>query len=389
MGDLRMKLAYVSQYFTTTFRGPVTNLLFELSGSVDVVNFSSALKHKQYYSSGVFGVREERLSERLRVRRYDVGFGFGGLLFPKDLDALLSEEKPSLVQSEEYYQPASKMGFKYAKKNKIPFIFNHRGSEFRFRTLRERFFFAVSNPLSRNLVYGSDAVVCLSEKGRGVLAGIFPGIEEKVVVVPNSINPAEYSGADGGAFRRKHGLGDSPLVVCVARVHPQKRIDLLVRSFKLVKERVKDARLVVVGPWVEAEKRKVDSIIRELDVKDVVFTGPIPNTEVKDAYAAADVVALSSEFEPFGYCILEAMCVGRPVVAFDIGAISEIIADGKTGFCVGFPDVNGFALRVSELLGDRKKSAAMGSFGLRRVEERFLLSANSKRLLELYQKVLK
>jgi len=384
-----MKLAYVSQYFTTTFRGPVTNLLSELSKNIDVVNFSSAMKHKQYYRGGGHDALEDVLSERLKVRRYHVRFGLGGLLFPSDLNDLLSSEKPDVIQSEEYYQPASRVSFKYARKNRTPLILNHRGSEVRVRTIRERLFFSVANPLSKEVVYGADAVVCLSEKGKQVLCAVFPGVEGKVEVVPNSISPAEYDGADGGRFRSKFGLEDAPVLLCVARVHPQKRIDLLVRAFKTVKEQVRDSKLVVVGPWVESEKRKVDLIVRELKLSDVVFTGPLPNTEVKDAYAAADVVALSSEFEPFGYCLLEAMSLSKPCVAFDIGAVSEIISQGETGYFVEFPDVAAFGMRVVELLGDRKKALMLGSSGLSRVNERFLLSRNSKKLMELYEKVLK
>lgn len=383
-----MKLGYVCQYFTTEYRGPVTNLMSELSKSVDVVNYSCLDRHMQYYPGGVHSGEPQRLSERLMLRRYGVRFKASGLLFPRDLTGMISADRPDVVQSEEYYQPASRIAYDWAKANGVPFIFNHRASEVRDRTLRDRMFFAAANPLSRKLVRGSDAIVCLSQAGRKALCDVFPEAEEKVRVIPNSIDPLMYSGADGAGFRARYNIPYSaPLLLCVARLHPQKRIDLLVRAFAQVKRAHPKAVLCVVGPWFEAEKRRIDSLVGQLKVEDVVFAGPVPNESVKDAYAAADVVALSSEYEPFGYCLLEAMSLGKPAVAFGIGAVPEIVEQGVSGYHVPFPDVKAFGEKAAELLSDPALARRMGAKGLERVHERFSLGENAGRLLRLYSEL--
>ena len=56
-----LRLGYVCQYFTTEYRGPVTNLIDELSNSIDVVNYSCASKHMQYYSGGIHDTKDEIL----------------------------------------------------------------------------------------------------------------------------------------------------------------------------------------------------------------------------------------------------------------------------------------------------------------------------------------
>lgn len=383
-----MKLGYVCQYFTRKYRGPVTNLLFELSKDLDVVNYSFRGKHMQYHAGGVHAQKTEKVNEHLTLRRYDVRFRVGGLLFPQDLDNLLSADRPDLIQSEEYYQPASHIAFKHARRSNIPFILNHRGSVVRDRTLSERLFFSVANPWSKTVVDGAKAVICLSEAGKSVLFSVFPQAEPKVHVIPNSIDPKAYGGADGRSFRSEYGIPDSsPLLLCVARLHPQKRIDLLVRAFAQVKGNTPEAVLCVVGPWSDREKARVDSIVSELRLDDVVFTGPVPNEEVKDAYAAADVVALTSEYEPFGYCLLEAMAQSKPLVAFDIGAVSEIIAEGESGFIVPFADTNALAQKVVTLFEDKSLSAKMGANGLGRIKKKFLLKDNSRRLISLYEEL--
>jgi len=385
LGGVEVKLGYVCQYFTQEYGGPVTSLMHELSKDVDVVNYSSVGRHMQYHAGGVHSDLEVRLGDRLTLRRYGVWFGVAGLVYPRNLTGLLSADRPDVVQSEEYYQPASHVSFRYARRNNVPFIFNHRGSEVRARSLRERVYFSIANPLSRSLVRGSDAIVCISEAGRRVLCGVYPEAEPKVHVIPNSIDPSRYSGADGRSFRGGHGIPESsPLLLCVARLHRQKRIDLLVRAFAEVKRQSPDSVLCVVGPWFEAEKRRMDSLVSRLKVDDVLFTGPIPNERVKDAYAAADVVALTSEYEPFGYCLLEAMCLSKPVVAFGVGAVPEIVEDGRSGFTVHFGDAEAFAGKVVGLFGDRQMSRRFGLRGRRLVDEKFLLSDNAERLVRLY-----
>jgi glycosyltransferase involved in cell wall biosynthesis len=383
-----MRLGYVCQYFTTEFRGPVSNLLHKLSESIDVVCYSSVGRHMQYYSGGRHAELTERLNEHFYLKRYEYRLKLGGVLFPRNLGRLISSDKPDILQSEEYYQPATHTVYKYSVRNNRPFIVNHRGSDRRNRTLRERLFFPPVNAFSKKVVMASGKVVCLTEKGRRLFLEVFPFKEDDTVVIPNSIDPGLFEGADGSRFRREYSIPEGkPLVVCVARIHPQKRVDLLVEAFSRVKDEVRDAVLAVVGPWTEAEKRRVDSIISKTGVEDVVFTGPVPNEDVKHAYAAADVVALASEYEPFGYCLLEAMCLGRPVVAFDVGGVSEIVEQGVSGFHVPFGDTNVFAGKILQLLEDGKTAARMGVEGRNLVDVKFSLQGNSRKLIEVYREL--
>jgi glycosyltransferase involved in cell wall biosynthesis len=383
-----VRLGYVCQYFTSEYRGPVTNLMSELSRTIDVCNYSSREKHMQYYSGGAHSSDTVSLNQRLTLCRYDVAFKLSGVLFPRNLMAQLERDKPDVLQSEEYYQPASHQALKYARSRGKPFIFNHRGSELRRRTLRERTFFALANPLSRRLVSESDAIVCLSKRGEEVLCGIFPKARGKVRIIPNSIDPAQYSGADGAGFRSEYKIpAESPLLLCVARLHPQKRIDLLVRAFGEVKRQEREAVLAIVGPWFDEEKRKVDGVISDLGIEDVVFCGPMPNERVKDAYAAADVVALTSEYEPFGYCLLEAMALGKPTIAFDIGAVSEIIDEGVSGYRVPFADTKALAQKAGLILADRSLAGRMGKAGLARVISTFSLKENAAKMVSLYREL--
>lgn len=376
-------LGYVCQYFTKDFKGPVTNLMSELSKSLDVTNYSSARKHMQYYSSGSHESSEERVTDTLTLKRYRERFRIHGLVFPKDLARMLSQDRPDVVQSEEYYQPATRLASDYCVKTGTPFVINHRASEPRTRTLAERAFFALANPVSKKVADSAAAFVCLSAAGKKSLLSVYPALEEKVHIIPNAIDPTGYGGADPAGFREQHSIpSDADLLVCVARLHPQKRIDLLVKAFAKVKRQNKKAVLAVVGPSFEAEMENVKAVIDEEKAEDVVFTGPLPNERVKDAYAAADVCAMTSEYEPFGYSLLEAMVQKKPQVAFDIGCVAEII--GEAGAVVPFADVAAFAEHVQNLFSDEALRKSLGQKAYAQVEKKYDIRRTSKDMIKLY-----
>jgi len=383
-----MKLAYISQYFSPEYKGPVNSLLNELSKSIDVLNSSSMRKNIQYYNNGEqYTIRSETINEHLKVWRYTPSFNLKGVVFPKDLNGILDSIKPDIIQSEEYYQPASRISLNYARRNNIPLIINVRRNHI--KGLFERGFFMVANPLSRRVVSECDRLICLTEAGRKLLLGFFPDIgEDKVLVIPNSIDPTVFDGSRGERFREKYGILDRPMVLCVSRIQPQKRIDLLVKIFHKVKRELSNAVLVVIGPWNDNEKKKIDDILKGLHLDDVVMTGGLDYNLVKDAYAASDVVVLTSEFEPFGYCLLEAMSASKPVVAFSVGGIPEIIEDGRTGYTIPFSDLDAFALKIIDVLRDRDLASSLGKNGRLRIDERFLLRENAQRMIRLYKELI-
>lgn len=385
-----MKIGYVTQYLSPEFGGPIKSLLLELSKRIEVLNFSSMRRNIQYYSKPeYYSNNYEELNKNLRICRYSPLFELKGLVFPGNLGGLLEREKLELMHCDEYYQPTTHISFRHAKRNKLPFILNQRGNEIRSRHLHERLFFRIANPVSKKIVYGADKVICLTYPGREVFLRIFPGIEEKVIVIPNSIDPSLFENPDASRFRERYNIPENrPVILCVARIQPQKRIDLLIRIFSIVKKTRRDAILVIAGPWDDNEKIRVDSIIRDLNLKDIVFTGPIPNDKIRDTYDSADVIVLTSEFEPFGYCLLEAMCAKKPVIGFSVGGIPDIIGDEISGYLIPFPNLEKFAERISELIEDKKKGMDMGANGRKIVDEKFALNMNAGRLIEIYEEAL-
>lgn len=153
---------------------------------------------------------------------------------------------------------------------------------------------------------------------------------------------------------------DRPTVVCVANFRAQKRHDLLLEAFSVVRRSVPSARLVLVGSGpLEAEVRER---ARRLGLRDAVeFAGSA--ADVWDVLATAWVFALASSYEPLGIVAFEALAAQVPVVAFDVGGLNEAVEDAVTGHLLAFPDVGAMAGAITSLLGDDVRRRRMGVLG--------------------------
>src|SRR5918999_1084896 len=83
-----------------------------------------------------------------------------------------------------------------------------------------------------------------------------------------------------------------------------------------------------------------------------MFLGPVPHEATPDHYRAADIVVVGSFSESFGLSALEAHACGIPVVATDVGGLSHIVIDGRSGFLTAERDASIFAGHVKTLLAD-------------------------------------
>ncbi|MFW5872949.1 MAG: glycosyltransferase, partial [bacterium] len=113
-------------------------------------------------------------------------------------------------------------------------------------------------------------------------------------------------------------------------------------------------------------KKQVESM--QIDDK-VEFLGFIE--DIKLFNENIDIFVLTSEWEGFGYVMVEAMAAGKPVVAFDIRSSAEIVENGKTGYLVKKGDINELVLRVKELIRNKGLRDKFGQEGKIRVEKYF------------------
>ena len=154
----------------------------------------------------------------------------------------------------------------------------------------------------------------------------------------------------------------------MARLHPQKQLDTLIRAFARVLRTHDDAFLVIIGEG--PERRELQRLIDELGAAPhIALAGARDNPA--DEMAAADLVVLSSTWEGVPLAIAEAMQLGRPVVMTAVGSIgSQMMLDGRGGTAVAVGDETAFASAIEQYLRD-PAAAERAGVAARSVGERY------------------
>lgn len=216
---------------------------------------------------------------------------------------------------------------------------------------------------------------------------------DKVAVIYNGLVLDDFNPAPDRSeiCKEFHLPPDVPVVGTVGRVRPWKRHDLFVRMAALVNRSLPDAHYAVVGDTVFPAGHDYLGELRALAldlglIDRVVFPGF--RSDIAQVLATLDVVVHTADAEPFGRVLIEAMAVGRPVVAFANGGVPEIVIDGVTGFLVRPGDIEGMADAVISLLTDPDRRHAMGTAGRRRVEAHFDARQTARAVEAVYEEVL-
>lgn len=181
-------------------------------------------------------------------------------------------------------------------------------------------------------------------------------------------------------------------IVHLGRITPWKGQDILLRALPQILEQVPASRVVLVGAATDEQGRVFEAELRalaaELGVADrVEFAGA--RRDIAALLAVADVAVHSStDAEPFGRVIVEAMAASRPVVAAAAGGVPEIVEDGVTGLLVTPGDPAALAGAVGRLLADPEAAGAMGARAAAAAAARFGLRAHAERIQAAYDDVL-
>ncbi|MGI5836001.1 MAG: glycosyltransferase family 4 protein [Chloroflexota bacterium] len=230
--------------------------------------------------------------------------------------------------------------------------------------------------------YATDRLIALSptELSEAVNNNIIK--PEKVALIENGIKLPEPPDATTlESLRSSVAPGARQLVCTVARFTPQKGPFDFVRMAALLLQMVPDVQLVWCG---DGELRgDVEKLARELGVSNrLQFLGF--RTDVLDIMAASDVFVLTSHWEGLPYTILDAMALGKPVVATAAVGTRDIVQDGTTGLLTPVGDPQAAARAVARLLAAPQEARSMGLAGKQLVLRRYSQEAMVKRTGQLY-----
>ena len=218
---------------------------------------------------------------------------------------------------------------------------------------------------------------------RGVITVSRTGALAQAAMRPSRPQRMVYPGAELDRFdgallplpaelRARLGLpADGPLVGIVGRLQRWKGIHVLVDAMALLRHSHPDAHCVVVGGAHDLEPRYGGEVQRQVArlglERHVTLAGF--QTNVHDWMQAMDVVVHASDREPFGIVVIEAMALGKPVVAGSAGGPREIVTDGVDGLLADYGDAPALAAALRRYLDDPQFASAVGAAARRRAAD--------------------
>ncbi len=299
---------------------------------------------------------------------------------------LLRRERPDIVHT--HTSKAGLLGRLAAKLAGIPSIIHTpHGHVFfgYFGALKTRMFILFEKLASRI----TDKIVALTPREKSDYLSYKVTSEEKLVVIPSGIELHKCQHAPREErFKLKKGLGipeTSAVVGTAGRLVPVKGPQFLLKAFKQVISEHPDTYLVFAGDGPLRKSLEKNAVVMGL-AKKIIFAGW--RDDMARVLSVFDVFCLPSLNEGMGRVLVEAMALGKPIVASDVGGIPDLIIPGKNGFLVPPRNPGELARQILFLVKNREEAAKLGRAGKEMVSV-FSDEIMVQKIAELYEKELK
>lgn len=252
----------------------------------------------------------------------------------------------------------------------------------------------------------ADAVICVSEGTKIDVKQNFNVDPDKMHIIYNGIDPAEYYKKDATPALEKYGIDkDKPYVLFVGRITRQKGIVHLVEAIRHMDD---DFQIVLCAgapdtPEIAQEMKTAIEAVKEN--RDGIFwvDEMVDKPTVIQLYSGAEVFCCPSVYEPFGIINLEAMACETAVVASAVGGIPEVVVHDETGYLIPLAQSNtspfaplhpeafarDLAYQINRLMKNPETRKQFAEAGRKRAVEMFSWASIAKQTEELYKQLIK
>ncbi len=219
--------------------------------------------------------------------------------------------------------------------------------------------------LARRLIGHATRVTTLTNYTQELLLTHFPEAAEKITLTPGALR-SDFAVVPP----RRAEVKPKIVVLTVGRLHPRKGQLITLRALQMLAPEVR-ARLeywIVAGHGRDSYEAALRQAATQSPDLTVRFLGNLPDDELSEVYESADIFAMTSvnhghSVEGFGLVYLEAAAHGLPVVAHDVGGVSEAVADGVTGLLVPPDRPAQLAAAFEQLVFDEQLRHRLGNAG--------------------------
>jgi glycosyltransferase involved in cell wall biosynthesis len=371
-----MRILHVIPCFTPR-RGGSVSVVQYLTRELSRRGHSVTIATSDFEFDEIFSGELER--DGVKVIPFQCRMNIGMMLFTPDMKKWLAShfKEFDLVHVHNFRSYQSNIVRQISGKVGIPYLLQAHGSIPRIgeRTTLKRLY---------DLAWGrhvlEDACLYVAVAETEVRQYERAGVEvDKILVIPNGLDISGFKKLPKkGTFLEKHAIGNHRIVMYLGRVDKAKRIDLLVRSFKIVAERLQDVVLIIAGPD-EGYRVDLEKHVQSLGLETrVVFINFIDNAG--DGLQDADVVVNPRAEEIFGLVPFEAILCGTPVIVSHMSGSGEMIAKAQCGYVIDTEDEWALAeaiIRIleepftSEILVSRGKEFIAKNLDWRQITQRY------------------
>jgi glycosyltransferase involved in cell wall biosynthesis len=387
----KLKILFVIPYFVPAwgFGGP-TRLAFSYAKELvkmghkvtvytsDVFDGKSRIIKRHNFLDGIEVFYLRNLSNYLAWRKIFLPLGFPGLLRKtiKDFD---------IIHCFDFRTFQNIWVYKYALKNKIPYVISVLGQISRGEGFRKPIKLLYDYLWGREVLNGAFLVFAQNDHEKEDLIKF--GIKEnKIVLLPLGLDFSEFKTLPKkGNFRQKYGIKkDDFLILFVGRIHYFKGIDFIIRALPEIKKKIKNTKLVVIGRD-DGYLNSLKILVKEKKLEDsVIFTGPIYEQGRIMAYRDADVFIITPRlFEETSLASLEAAASGTPIIV-NYQCQVPYLDQYKAGITLLRNDPQSISNAIFNVF-ERKEE--MGKRGRKMIEEKFDLSKIVMLLEDLFGRI--
>ena len=237
--------------------------------------------------------------------------------------------------------------------------------------------------VERRYLRRTRAMIFVSQWVRDRTLGHYRVAPRLSAIVPNAIDTDRLS-PEGRAPLDHASPSRPPTLLFAGRLLALKGLDTLLRAMTRVDDTI---RLKLAGPGDQAPWRALSKALG-LSEDRCEFLGRVPYPAMPDLYRAVDAVVLPSFTESCPLVALEAMACGTPIIAADVGGVSEVVRDGETGWLFPSGSVGGLASRIDAVLADPASARRVSARARTWVEANATIPRMAERTFAFYERFL-
>jgi 1,4-alpha-glucan branching enzyme len=241
----------------------------------------------------------------------------------------LKKFDPDIIHAHDSRHYTTFLSYIYSKRSRKPMILTEHGFH-SMRNVTNLLYFFYNKLVSRKIFRQAEKVIAVSDSLKKELVRL--GVpEKKIAVVHNAIDLQDYSPKAKQVLKSEFG---KRMVFSAGRLIEEKGFQHLIRAVPCILKEFPETMFLIAGPD-HYYRSHLEKLSKGMGVSEkVLLLGSICEDELRSFMKSADAIVIPSTYEPFGIIALEAMAFEKPIVASDVGGLSEIFSGGGNALLV-------------------------------------------------------